>query len=296
MPGTASAVVHVTLENFFDCAGPHEIDAIVSLSRAVDRTLRAYAPGWERPSADEAVLDTPGWVGRKAGLDWADGLRERLDDEHGLECSIGIATTSVTARTCSRLARPRGVLLWLPGYEEDLIADLPLEELDELTPTQLAQLRGQGVRTLGEMACLSTEDARASLGSHGVKLVGLVRGVRGASDRREGGRLARSVNLLTRRLARRLGSCRRKARGLELRIVFDDAVVKECYTLLPKAASEVEPIEIAARRLLETAPRRDHPIAGLALTATGLTPSVGQLSLFQPAGPREVGVQLGRIC
>jgi nucleotidyltransferase/DNA polymerase involved in DNA repair len=52
----------------------------------------------------------------------------------GLDAAVGIATTRLTARMCSRLARPRGILLWLPGYEDSLVSGMPLEKMDEFVP------------------------------------------------------------------------------------------------------------------------------------------------------------------
>ncbi len=295
MAGNDKAVVHLSFDEFFSRFPRHDIEDVLVLNRALDRSLSTVATGWQRPSADEALLvsDAP-WVRHGAALDWAEGLRDRIQRDVGLDCSVGIAATRVAARICSRMARPRGVLLWLPGYEKDLIADIPLEELDELSHSQVAELRAQGVRRLGELAVMNPVDARSLLGSSASKLVALVRGLDEASDRSDGSRLARGVMLLTRRLSRRLVRSGRRARGLELQVRFEDGVTKECYTLLPRAVSDLDTLSVASRRLLETAPRRDRAVAGMVLTATGLTDGPGQLSLFQHSCPREVGVQLGR--
>lgn len=291
----SKAVVHVTIERFFDSIGSLSLEALLSMTDRVDRTLGRHARGWKRPSADEAVLATnPPWGENPGAMDWASAVRDSVSEELGLDCSVGIASTQFAARICSRIARPRGVLLWLSGYEDGLIASLPLEELDELTPVQLAKLRAQGVRTLGEMSSLSTDDARAILGSQASKLMSLIRGFDRSADRGEGSRLSRAVSLLARRLTRRLERCERRARGLELRLVFDDGVARERYTLLPRAVSDRDELDRAAQRLLEMAPGRAHPVTGLSLTATGLTSGQGQLNLFRHEHPREVQVKLGR--
>lgn len=295
MTTSPQAVVHVTIERFFDAIGGRELDHLVSLTDRLDATLARYGSSWKRPSADEAVLLTsPGWSESVQPMDWAGALRDSVRDDLALDCSVGIASTQFAARICSRLARPRGVLLWLSGYEDGLIASLTLEELDELTPKQVAMLRAHGVRTLGEMASLSSEDARAILGPQTAKLMSLIRGLDRSADRGEGSRLSRAVGLLARRLARRLERGGRRARGLELRIMFGDGVARERYTLLPHAVSETEELDRAARRLLEMSPGREHPVTGLSLTATGLTASDGQLNLFRAERPREVEVRLGR--
>lgn len=295
MTAAAKAVVHVTIERFFDELGSRGLDELVSWTDRLDSTLARHASGWSRPSADEAVLsgEAP-WGEHGQPMDWAGALRDSVRSELGIDCSVGIAATRFAARICSRIARPRGVLMWLAGYEDGLIASLPLEELDELTREQVATLRARGVRTLGEMSALESGDARAILGSQAAKIVGLVRGLDRATDRSEGSRLSRAVALLSQRLARRLHGCERQARGLELRLVFDDGVARERYTLLPRSVAEPEALERAAQRLLDMSPRRERPVTGLRLTATGLTGGHGQLSLFRHERPREVVVKMGR--
>ena len=295
MTASPKAVVHVTIERFFESIGSRKLDDLMSLNDQLDQTLARHATGWQRPSADEAVLATdPPWDENGSPMDWASALSDSVRDEIGLDCSVGIAATRFAARICSRIVRPRGVLLWLSGYEDGLIASLPLEELDELTPKQLAMLRAQGVRTLGEMSSLASVEARAILGSQASKLMSLIRGLDRTADRGEGSRLSRAVALLARRLTRRLARCDRRARGLELRLVFDDGVDRERYTLLPRAVAELKELDRAAQRLLAMSPRRERPVTGLSLTATGLTSGNGQLNLFRRERPREVEVKLGR--
>ena len=193
MTASPKAVVHVTIERFFESIGSRKLDDLMWLNDQLDQTLARHATGWQRPSADEAVLATdPPWDENGSPMDWASALSDSVRDEIGLDCSVGIAATRFAARICSRIARPRGVLLWLSGYEDGLIASLPLEELDELTPKQLAMLRAQGVRTLGEMSSLASVEARAILGSQASKLMSLIRGLDRTADRGEGSRLSLS--------------------------------------------------------------------------------------------------------
>ena len=226
-------------------------------------------------------------------MDWAGALRDSVRDELDRDCSVGIAATRFAARICSRIARPRGVLLWLSGYEDGLIASLPLEELDELTPQQLAKLRAQGVRTLGEMSSLASVEARAILGSQASKLISMIRGLDRTADRSEGSRLARAVALLARRLTKRLTRCDRRARGLELRLVFDDGVARERYTLLPACAG-------GARRIGSCGPTsaRDVPPTRTRcrrLVSHRYRPHVRtRPTQLVREHPREVEVKLGR--
>jgi hypothetical protein len=278
-------VVHVAVEGFFETCREHELDELVQLTDRFDARLDRHAGGWIKPSADEAVLVAePPWEPGGKALDWAERLREDLSGELGLDVSVGIAGTRVAARICARMARPRGILLWMEGHEDRLIGGLPLEELDELTPDQLSRLRSRGIRTLDALARLGAEEVRDVLGTRGDKVIGLIKGADWAVDTAMGSRLSKATALLTQRLARRLERADRSEDGVSL----------ERYSLLPRPMQHWEDLFRAAARLLEHAPRRPHSVVGLALTATGLTTRAGQLQLFDSERPREVVVRLGR--
>lgn len=288
-------VIHVAVEGFFEASREHDLEGLVELTDRFDARLEQHASGWIKPSADEAVLVAePPWEPGGKPLDWAERIRSDLSAELGLDVSVGIASTRVAARICARMARPRGILLWMEGHEDRLIGGLPLEELDELTPDQLARLRSRGIRTLDALASLGAEEVRDVLGTRGDKVLGLIKGADWAADATSGSRLSKATGLLTQRLARRLERAGRSARGLELQLVYEDGVSAERYCLLPRPMAHWEDLFRAAARLLEHAPRRPHPVVGLALTATGLTARGGQLPLFDAERPREVSVRLGR--
>lgn len=295
MPEVSSrkVAVHVSVERFFERSRGHDLEALVSFTERLDGQLERHAAGWTRPSADEAVVvGLPPWGNRARPMDWAAELREGLHQMLGLDASVGIATTRLTARMCSRLARPRGILLWLPGYEDSLVSGMPLEEMDELVPAQLARLRAKGIRTLGEVASLGPSDAKALLGSQGKKLVSLVRA---SESENADSRLSQTVGILARRLSRRLTFSAQSARGLELRLFYGGGIVVERYTLLPRAASHIDELRAAASRLLDMAPRRTEAVVDVALTATGLCTVFGQLPLFGASLPREVMVRIVRF-
>jgi DNA polymerase-4 len=291
--------VHVSLDLFEEkAAGDKSLEDWLAVTATLDRVLGRHASGWTRPSVDEAAFAGPvPWGADGSPLDWADALRRDLASElclGGRSASVGIAATRVAARICSRIARPSGILLWMEGRERGLFEGLPLEELDELRPDQLSRLRSQGIRTLDELGSLTSGEARALMGAEGEKLVGLVRGLDDVTGTDAGG-LERAVDLLARRLERRLFQERRRARGLELSIVYADGVTRERYLLLPRPTSSAADLRQAAMQLVDAQPRRRYVVGGLALTATGLTGASSQLELFDAEGPRELRVNVGYL-
>jgi DNA polymerase-4 len=286
-------VVHITLDEYSRQCSQSIEDAITQTSRFRD-ILEKHGTGWERPSADEAVLVTSSNGRGESTIEWLETLREDVRTATRKETSIGVAGTRLAARIASRLARPRGLLLLRPGYEQSFISSVSLEELDELRPAQTATLRNKGMRTLGDLAELPPEEARALLGPEYGKLLRLVRGIEGRNERSRGGsRLDKAIEILCRRASKRLRDGGAGARGLELLITYRDGLALERYTLLPRAAQRAGELQSSAHALLRLFPSREVGIAGLSLTATGISSLPGQLRLF--SRPREVKVQLGNL-
>jgi hypothetical protein len=257
----------------------------------LEACLEKYQKGWERPSADEAIWASTvtGDAGYESVLDWAEKLRDQILSSTELNASVGIATTRLAARVASRLAKPRGLLFLLPGYEKRFLSDVSLEEFDELRTGQVAALRRRGIDTLGDLARLTPEEARRLLGPQAVKLIGLVRGVDDEPERSPLGKMEKELVVLCRRAAKKLARGRWGARGLELGLVYRDGISFERYRLMPQPAHGCDELEQEAKNLLRLFPTRAVPVSGISLTATGLSPRPGQLSLF--AQPREVRVQ-----
>jgi nucleotidyltransferase/DNA polymerase involved in DNA repair len=114
------------------------------------------------------------------GLRVAERVRERLMRELGFEVSCGIATTRAAAQIASRISRPRGVLYALPGYEARLLAPLDIGLLPDLPAGARQRLVVERIMTLGDLAGVCDERAKALLGARGPSFV---RWARGEDDR-----------------------------------------------------------------------------------------------------------------
>lgn len=114
------------------------------------------------------------------GLRVAERLRERLQRELGFEVSCGIARSRAAAQIASRISRPRGVLYALPGYEARLLAPLDVGLLPDLPVGARQRLVMDSIMTLGDLAGVSDERAKALLGTRGPAFV---RWARGEDDR-----------------------------------------------------------------------------------------------------------------
>ena len=106
----------------------------------------------ERPSADEAFVDlTPDSPGEPPPVRAAETIRDELQRRLGLDASLGLASSRLAARIASGWARPRGLLVVLPGYELSFLAGKPIAAL-ELPPPLQSALERAGLTTLGQLA------------------------------------------------------------------------------------------------------------------------------------------------
>lgn len=159
VPGQTMAAAHrlcpgaVVREGDFETYG--------RFSDEVSAILLAASRRVERPSADEAYVDlTPEHPGAPVAA--VETIKDELQRRLGLDASLGLASSRLAARIASSWAKPRGLLLVLPGYEASFIARQPLHALSDLPPHLAAALERAGLTTLGQVS-ESAEPALAAV-------------------------------------------------------------------------------------------------------------------------------------
>jgi DNA polymerase IV len=124
-----------------------------AVSAEVMAAFRAITPEVEPLSLDEAFLDVSGSVrrlGRPARI--GELIRASIREQHGLTCSVGVASCKFVAKLASALCKPDGLLV-VPGDQVlGFLHPLPVAALwgvGEQTGQILARL---GLRTVGDIA------------------------------------------------------------------------------------------------------------------------------------------------
>jgi len=135
------------------------------VSRAVMAILGEVTALVEQVSVDEAFLDVSG-ARRRLGPPTVIGaaLRRRVQAEHGITCSVGIATTKFVAKLASTHAKPDGMLLVPAAATVPFLRTLPVGALwgvGERTEQVLAQW---GIRTVAELADTDVPVLQAAVG------------------------------------------------------------------------------------------------------------------------------------
>ncbi len=146
-----------------------DLETYGRVSDEVTAVLLAASRRVERPSADEAFVDLspepvhPGSPGVPP-VRSAETIRDELQRRLGLDASLGLASSRVAARIASGWAKPRGLLVVLPGYERSFLGPKPIALLG-LAPHLEAALERAGFATLGQVADAKAEALKAAVGS-----------------------------------------------------------------------------------------------------------------------------------
>jgi DNA polymerase IV len=132
---------------------PGDLEAYARVSDEVTRILLEMSRRVERPSVDEAYVDlTRESAHAPHPVTAAERIKDEVQRRLGLDASLGLACSRLAARVSSSMARPRGLLVVLPGYEASFLGGQPVTVLPELPPHLEAALRAAGIATLGQLA------------------------------------------------------------------------------------------------------------------------------------------------
>ena len=122
-------------------------------SAGVMEVFRSVTPAVEPLSLDEAFLDVSGAkrrLGRPAQIGQL--IRDRVADEQGITCSVGVASTKFVAKLASTRCKPDGLLVVPAADVVAFLHPLPVAALwgvGEKTEKELVRL---GLRTVGDIA------------------------------------------------------------------------------------------------------------------------------------------------
>jgi DNA polymerase-4 len=157
--------------------GDHELYA--SVSRDVHAIFHDVTPLVEPLALDEAFLDVSGSL-RLLGsaVDVGHHIRNRVERELELRCSVGVASSKFIAKLASKAAKPIadargvrdgvGVLEVVAGRELDFLHPLPVKALWGVGPATLEKLEGLGIHTVADLAAIDEPTLMTTVGkAHG---------------------------------------------------------------------------------------------------------------------------------
>jgi DNA polymerase-4 len=264
------------------------------VSRQVMAIFESFTPLVEPLSVDEAFLDVQGvrrlWgsPARIAGL-----IRERVLDEVGITCSVGVAATKHVAKMASTVAKPDGMLV-VPAHDTlDFLAPRPVRAMWGVGPKAAEALEARGIRTIRDVRESSREMLDRAVGpALSARLTELALGEDPRAVDTE--RVEKSIgheetfdqDILDRtflraellRLADRVAARLRRAdwetATVSIKIRFDDFRTVNRSQTLSEPTAVGQRIGEAAQALFEQIDRRD-PVRLVGVRAENLRPAGG---------------------
>jgi DNA polymerase-4 len=281
---------------------PGDLETYAGVSEEVTTLLLAESRRVERPSVDEAYVDlTPEGPGPSSPVAAAERLKDQLQRRLGLDASLGLGSSRLTARVASAWARPRGLLVVLPGYEESFVARAPLTFLPHLPPHLEDALEHADLTSLGAIAGADPEALAAIVGPAAPRLQEAARGrddepiavatpptwiqeearIRARTPDRAA--LLAVVEGLARRAFRRLRPFDLAAGQISLEVRRADTTLRRSEEVRPGLADEATGFSVAAT-LAEPLLVPPSGVRSIQLRLTRLAPPGEQAPLFPGLG------------
>jgi DNA polymerase IV len=147
------------------------------VSGAVHEVFRRFTARIEPIALDEAFLDVTAVApSMDRAMEVAAELKRQIRAAVGLTASLGVARGKMLAKIASDRSKPDGLLVVAEGREAEFLAGLPVGALWGIGPKREAQLADLRITTIGELAMLDEEQARALFGRWGAEVRDLARG------------------------------------------------------------------------------------------------------------------------
>ena len=133
--------------------------------------LKDYTPLVEVASIDEAYLDiTQSQLLFQSPLQIAQSIKEKIQKNEQLTCSIGIAPNKLLAKLGSGLKKPDGLVVIEKERVEEILKDLPVSKLFGIGPKLDEELKSIGISTCGQLGRFPVSVLSKQFGTIGERL------------------------------------------------------------------------------------------------------------------------------
>ncbi|GAB3657328.1 DNA polymerase IV [Glycomyces tarimensis] len=273
------------------------------VSRAVMAIFREFTPHVQPISVDEAFLDVSGarrLIGSPGEI--ARSIKARVRAEHGITCTVGIASTKFLAKLASEHAKPDGLGVVPRENELSFLHRLPIRAVWGIGEKTGQKLERLGMRTVGDIARLPVDRLAATVGTASAEhLYALSRNIDPRPVRPE--RVEKSISNettfghdapdagvwgptlleLSRKVASRARAAGWAGRGVTVKIRFGDFRTITRSRMLPAPTDVGHEIHAAARELADAAATAPVRLIGVRLDHLVEAAAVGrQVALDEP--------------
>ena len=129
---------------------PADFDAYRSYSRQFKEVVRDRAAQVEDRSIDELFIDLTEVPGEP--VETARGIRDAVQTETGLSCSVGLAPNKLLAKIASDLEKPAGMTVLAEEELETRIWPLGVGKVNGIGPKATQRLQALGITSIGDLA------------------------------------------------------------------------------------------------------------------------------------------------
>jgi DNA polymerase-4 len=285
---------------------PNDGAAYSAFSERIRAVFLSVTPLVEPLSLDEAFLDVSGSIKLFGSPIEIAGRIKVSIEALGLTCTVGVAPNKFLAKLASTLAKPDGLMVVAADRVEEFLHPLPVTALWGVGEATAAQLHRLGLKTVGDLAAISTRTLERAVGeATGAHLHSLAHGIDErvvipheaaksvgseetfASDLDATDEILREILRLSDRTAGRLRGKSLCGRTVTVKVRFSNfSTLTRSKTLDAEIDGGAEIYEVAKALYLKLDPDRPR-IRLLGVAVTGLTagPPRRQLDLLQAARP-----------
>ncbi len=285
---------------------PGQYEHYADYAGRIGRLLGNFTPAVEAAALDDFYLDFTGTD--RLYPDFAGTLQrmqQRIFTETGLSVSVGAATSKLVASVASRLNRPRGFRIVLPGAEEEFLAPLEVSKLHGIGHVHAAMLAERGIETIGQLrqvplAALEAtfgeavgrqlwerargRDPRAVLAPHEPKSLSRETTIEGGTIDLEF--LAGLIEYLAERIGNTLRAAGRQARSVALRLRYTDFYSVNRSAKLAPPTNDEKALLAAALELFRALFTRRVALRFVGVSVANLEPERRQNELFDARANR----------
>ena len=154
-----------------------QMDKYKTVSRKIMGLLKDFTPLVEPVSIDEAYLDITG-TRNLFGCpeEIARRIKERISEETGLTCSIGIAPNKFMAKVASDMRKPDGLTIIKATEVDQFLSLLPIAKIPGVGKRTLGDLRHHNIKTVGDLKQFTREQLLKGFGKFGLRLYHIAKG------------------------------------------------------------------------------------------------------------------------
>lgn len=135
-------------------------------SRKVMTVFHEFTPLVEQLSIDEAFLDVSGAIKLFGPPEMiAQKIKDRVREQTGLPCSVGLASTKFVAKLASTQSKPDGLLVIEDERTLEFLHPLPIDALWGVGKKTAEVLRKRGIHTVADVAHTPVDSLVSALGT-----------------------------------------------------------------------------------------------------------------------------------